>query len=219
MASIKQLMSGVLRYFPNVMLMALLVGGILLAKLPWIFTAAGGLVVAVVILIIQFLLGKVTGDTLTVPGINVMEMCSILPTARADKYMLLPSMWVAMTAFFCTYIVFNAASIYTTNPTAKPNDATPVQQRKGLGLISMLAAILLLVVLLVGRYVTGCELTNGTIFGILSFVVSAGLGVAIAYGWWSMLSASGTSNADVHGVMSGLTPGGLRAGALACKMS
>lgn len=219
-SSITQLLSGVLRYFPNIMLMTFLVGGIMLAKLSWIWVAAGGLVVALIVLTGQFLLGKISGELFDVPGINVLEMCSILPRTTTDRFFLLPSMWVSVTTFFAAYIIFNAATIYTTNPTAKPKDALPVQQRKGMGLISMLATVLLLAVLLLGRIVTGCEFPGGRAWvGVLTFLLSIGLGVGMAYGWHQMLSASGTSNADVHAVMAGLTPGGLRAGALACKMN
>jgi hypothetical protein len=223
-ASIMQLLSGVLRYFPNVLMMTFLVGGILLAKLSWIWVAAGGLVVAVMILFAQFLLGKISGDVFNVPGINVVEMCSILPRTTSDKFFLLPSMWISLTAFFGAYIIFNASTIYTTNPSSKPKDALPVQQRKGMGLISMLASILILAVLLLGRFFTGCEFPPGdsmksNIIGTATFLLSIGLGVGMAYAWHKMLSASDTSNADVHGVMAGLTPGGLRAGALACKMT
>jgi hypothetical protein len=218
-ASILQLLSGVLRYFPNVILMTLLVGGILLAKLSWIWIAAGGIVVALIVLTAQFLLGKVSGELFNVPGINVIEMCSILPRTSADKFYLLPSIWIAMTSFFGIYIILNAANIYTTNPNAKSKDALPVQQRKGMGLISMLAAIILLVVLLLGRYVTGCEFGKSPWIGLATYLLSIGVGGGMAFGWWQMLTASGTSNSDIHGVMLGLTPGGVRAGALACKMS
>jgi len=218
-SSILQLLSGVLRYFPNVILVTLLVGGILLAKLSWIWIAAGGIVVALIVLTAQFLLGKVAGDLFDVPGINIMEMCSIIPRTSADKFSLVPSTWVAMTAFFGIYIILNAASIYTTSPSAKPKDALPVQQRKGMGLISMLSAIILLAVLLLGRYMTGCEFVKNPWIGMMTYVLSIAIGGIMAYGWWEMLSASGTSNSDIHGIMMGLTPGGLRAGALACKMS
>jgi hypothetical protein len=223
MASILQLLTGVLRYFPNIMMMTLLVGGIMLAKLSWIWIAAGGLVVAIIVLTAQFLLNKISGDYFNIPGINVIDMCSILPRTSADKYSLIPSLWVTLTTFFGAYIVINAANIYSTNPSAKPKDATPVQQRKGMGLISMLAAILLLVVLLLGRYFTGCEVQlsgpAGSAVGFFSFLLSIGIGAGMAFGWWHMLAAGGTSNSDIHGVMAGLTPGGLRAGAMACRMT
>jgi hypothetical protein len=218
-ASIVQLLGGVLRYFPNVMLVTLLVGGILLAKLSWIWIAAGGIVVALIVLTAQNLLGKVSGDYFNIPGINVMEMCSLMPRVASDRFFLLPSTWIAMTSFFGIYIILNAASIYTTNPTSRPKDALPVQQRKGMGLISMVATILLLTVLLIGRYATGCEFGKDTFVGVATYLLSIAVGGGMAYAWWQMLTASGTSNSDIHGVMLGLTPGGLRAGALACKMS
>jgi hypothetical protein len=218
-SSMLQLLGGVLRYFPNVILMTLLVGGIFLAKLSWIWIAAGGIVVALIVLTAQYLLDKVSGDLFNVPGINVIEMCSILPRTSADKFFLLPSTWIAMTAFFGVYIILNAANIYTTNPSSKPKEAIPVQQRKSMGLISMLASIILLVVLLLGRYVTGCEFGKNPWIGLATYLLSIAVGGGMAFGWWSMLNSSGTSNSDIHGIMAGLTPGGLRAGALACKIS
>jgi hypothetical protein len=211
MATILELLSGVLRYFPSILTVTLLVVGILTAKLSWIVVAAGGILVAIVALTFQYVLQKAFGVG-PIPGAAILEACSLLPTTRGDFYVV-PSVWMSMSIFYSTYIFLNALNIYKSKPEKKSVDALPVQQRKGLGLISMLAILLLFVVIVGARFVSPCESTGGTLFALL-------IGIGGAYGWWQFLTACGADvYPDIHGVMIGLKPGDLRTQAKVCTRS
>ena len=214
MITIIEFLSGILRFFPNTMIVTLLVAGIVTAKMSWIFVAIGGLVLAAIILIFQYIAGTLNlGKILDgVPGAAVVEACSLIPTATGIKYSAMPSMWMALTSFFASYVFINALNVYTAQST-QSKDALPVQQRKGVGMISMLAAILLFLFLLVPRFRTPCETLGGTIAGVT-------IGALGAWGWWTLLDACGSDVfPDIHGVMMGLKPGSLHTAPVACTPS
>lgn len=212
MATIVEVLSGVLRYFPNTMIVTLLVVGIVTAKLSWIFIALGGLVLAVAVLTMQYVAGKAfkVGDVAGgMPGVAVLQACSLIPIADGATYSAVPSLWMALSSFFAAYIFMNAINVYTAQ-SSRPRDAIPVQQRKGIGMISMLASILLFLFLMVPRFRTSCETLGGTIVGV-------GLGTVFAWIWWKILDACGSSVfPDIHGVMLALKPGALHTAPVAC---
>lgn len=213
MASIVEVLSGVLRFFPNTMIMTMLIVGIVTGKLSWIFVAVGGILLAVGILTLQYVVSKAFGaGTIAagMPGGAVFQACSLIPIAQGDTYNALPSLWMALSAFFATYIFINAAHVYTAQPKHKSKDSLPVQQRKGVGMISMLATALLFVFLMIPRYRTSCETLWGSLFGI-------GAGIGFAWLWWNILDACGSDVfPDVHGVLLGLKPGSLHTAPVAC---
>jgi len=213
MATIVELLSGILRYFPNTMIVTMLLVGAVTGKLSWIFVAVGGILLAAAVLTIQYVMGRalgVDGIMEGVPGAALLDACSLIPIAEGATYSAVPSLWMALSAFFATYVLINAANVYTAQPVGKSPDALPVQQRKGIGMISMLAVAVLFVFLLLPRFRTGCETLAGTGIGIA-------LGIVGAWGWWKLLYACGSSVfPDVHGVMMGLTPGSLRVAPVAC---
>ena len=211
MASFVELFSGILRFFPNTLIVTLFVVGIVTAKLSWIMVAVGAILLSIGVLTLQYIFGKVTGLG-SMPGAAVMEACSLLPAiSDTATYSAVPSLWVALTSYFVTFILVNAARIYTAKPVNQQNNSTAVQQRKGIGMISMLAAAILFIILMVGRYRTSCETRVGTLLG-------AGAGVAMGWVWWQVLNACGSDVfPDIHGVMMGLQPGLLHTAPMACK--
>ena len=208
-ANVLDLLSGILRYFPNTMIATLLVGGIALGKMSWILIAVGGILAAIAALTLQYALFQ-SFHLGTLPGAAVLEMCSILPAA-SGAYLTLPSLWMTLTAFFTTYILTNASVVYSTTPAQATSTALPVLQRKGVGLISMLAMTILFLFLAVPRFRTGCETVAGSLSGI-------GLGAVLGWAWWNVLNASGPDvYPDIHGVMIGLKPGALHKSPMACR--
>lgn len=210
--SVQELLSGILRFFPNSMIVTLAVLGVATGRLPWILISFGGLLTVILALTFQYMFGKIPflgSDAM--PGVALMEACSLIPVAAGATYSALPSVWVATTSFFATFIFINAAQIYTqvpANPAKK--DAIAVQQRKGMGLISMLAVSVLFVALLAPRWFTGCENIGGLIMGLA-------IGIASGWCWWTLLDACGSAvYPDIHGVQMGLIPGSLRSGPLVC---
>ena len=206
MSHVAELLSGLLRFFPNTMLVTLFVVGIALGKISWVLVSIGGIVVTIFTVLIQYMALKALGLGV-MPGVAVMEACSLIPIANGG-YSSVPSLWVALSSFFVTYVIVNAANIYNATPVRVSKEAISVQQRKGIGLISMLAASILFVFLMIPRYWTSCETLIGIITGL---VVGVGGGVV----WWNILDACGPDlYPDIHSVMIGLKPGGIT---LACK--
>jgi hypothetical protein len=213
MTALHDVLSGVLRFFPNTMMYTLLIVGALTGKLSWLFVSFGGMILAAGILTLQYLFNRALGlglESSGIPGAAVLDACSLIPITQETRYATLPSLWMALTTYFATYILINAAHIYTAQPVHKSRDALPVQQRKGIGMISMLAAALLFVFLVVPRYRTTCETLAGTVLGV-------GAGLGFAWIWWKVLDACGSDVfPDIHGVMMGLKPGTLHTAPVAC---
>jgi len=209
MSNLVELMSGILRYFPNTMIATLFVLGITTGKLAWLLVSIGGILIVILTLVIQYMFQKSLGIG-PIPGAAVIEACSMLPVAGGE-YSAIPSVWVATSSFFATYIFMNAANIYSQTPARINKDKLAVQQRKGMGLISMIAVILLFIFLLVPRYWTSCETILGIVLGLI-------IGHAGGVGWWKILDACGPDvYPDIHGVMIGLKPGALHTNPVACQ--
>jgi hypothetical protein len=217
MASVIQLLSGIMRFFPNTMVAALFVIGVALGRISWVLVALGGILTAGIVVSTQYLFTK--GFQLgEVRDADIIAACSLLPSTKNDVFSQMPSLWMALTAFFTTYIFLNARSVYSTPAQTPPgstvnmNDVITVQQRKGVGLISMLAVATLALFLIIPQFRSSCETTFGAVAGLA-------MGVAMGTGWWYALAANGPNvYPDVHGVMIGLQPGPLRTSAtsLAC---
>jgi len=205
-----EILAGILRYFPNTMLTTLMVVGLLTARLNWIMIGVGGILLSIFVLTLQYIFLK-SLNLGVIPGSAVIEACSLLPITGDAEFSSLPSIWMALTTFFASYILTNAVAIYTTPATKKSaNSSIPVQQRKGLGIISIVAVLLMWLFLVIPRAITGCETVFGTILGV-------GLGAVAGWGWWQILYACFQSAwPDIHGVMLGTAPGALRSGPMAC---
>lgn len=206
------MLTGIHRYFPNTMIVALLVLGIALGRVSWALASVGGVILTILIALIQFVFTKTPFATAQTPGL--VEACSSLPIALPGaRYDMFPSYWMAITTFFITYIVTNASTIASVDPTKQPNTAIAVQQRKGLGVISIVAALIIGLILIGVRMMSPCESWAGIISSIL-------IGGAWGYGWWALMNIQKNDIfQDIHGVMIGLQPGDLRTGPLACVPS
>lgn len=208
------LLYGIHRYFPNIVILTLLVGGLAMGKIAWLMVALGAIVLVLANTFVQYLLRIPLSGYSAIPGVAAIQACSMLPSGPGESYSNLPSMWVTLTTFFAAYIMRNAVNIYTTKPQNVSNEAIQVQQRKGVGIISMMAVVILYLVLMVGRYMTGCESIGGLLVGV---VLGAVMGYTV---WWPILNACGPSvYPDIHGVMIGLTPGALHNVPQACMVS
>lgn len=211
MATITELLSGILRYFPNTMTITLLVLGITINRLPWILIAMGGIVVSIITMFFQYLNMKFVGYG-AMPGSAALQACSLIPTT-SGVYTNTPSMWIAMSVFYLTYIITNAANVYGyTNKSKKAKKETAAtQRRKSIGIISILAVSLLFFFIVIPRLLTSCESIVGVTLGGI-------IGAAMGYGWWAILNACGsTIYPDIHGVMLGLDTGKSLATPLACS--
>jgi hypothetical protein len=219
MTALQDVLAGVLRYFPNTMIASLFVGGLTLRRLSWILVSSGAALLALFVVTLQYVFGKGFGIG-SVPGDAIMEACSLIPISKGATYSYIPSLWISLTSFFAMYILVNAYTIYTTRPTNVSNDALPVQQRKGLGLISMFATAILAFFLIMVRQRSLCETWGYTswiqmLMGLVGAVV---LGGGWAYIWWKILNAcGGYSLSDLHGVLLALKPGALHTQPMICR--
>ena len=203
MSGLMDMLTGIHRYFPTTMITGLIVLGITLCRVSWVLVGIGGLILTIVVLIFQVLIGGQPQS----PGL--VEACSVLPLS-GSAYYTIPSFWLTLTTFFLTYIMSNAVSVYSKNPTKQPNTAIAVQQRKGLGVISIVVVLVLGIILLGARMMSPCESWGGIITSTL-------LGGVSGWAWWKALSSQGNDIfQDIHGVMVGLQPGDLRTGPVAC---
>lgn len=201
-------------YFPTAIGVTLGVGGLATARMPWVITALGMAVLGTLMIAFHMLLGKTPLKSIPseLTGRRIYEVCSLAPlpgSTDEDAYFSVPSMWVTLTTFVLMVIMLSAGNVATKNPTAASKEALPVQQRKGVGTLSLLAAVILFLFMLILRVRTGCE----TIVGIL---VGIAIGIGFGVAWWSIMRVGGPAVWDIHGVMLGTQPGSLRTGPLAC---
>ena len=204
-----EMLSGVLRFFPNTMIATLFVGGILLGKIPWVMASIGGIVITIGTLTLQYVLTKTIAG-LEMPGQTVIESCSLSPDIKGGNYMPIPSLWVALSSFYATYIFRNAVNIYTQAPKRTTTAVSSVMQRKGVGLLSMFAVLIFFLFLLVPRYWTNCETVMGVILGLV-------IGIVGGYCWWAIMNACGPNvYPDIHGVMIGINPGSSKTNPVIC---
>jgi hypothetical protein len=207
--SLVEILGGILNFFPNTMIASLFVIGVMTGRLSWILISLGGIVITILTLTAQYAMSKAIVG-LAMPGQHIIETCSILPVAKGGDYTPVPSLWVALSAFFATYIFTNALNVYSQVPVRTNKDSFSVQQRKGVGIISMLAVMVLFFFLLIPRYMTSCETILGVVLGLA-------IGIGGGYLWWRVLDACGPDvYPDIHGVMIGTQPGLLHTNPIAC---
>lgn len=213
MGFVNEFLSGAHRYFPNIITVTLTVVGLFLGKANWVLVGVGAMIVATIVLVVQYITSRIAPVAGSgIPGMEMIAACSMIPTSHG-AYRTFPSIWMSLTMFYITFILMNASNIYSAKPTKLPSAAIPVQQRKGLGLISIVAATLFLLTVMVSRYMTGCETILGVIVGIA-------VGIGSGIGWWHVLNACGADYyPDIHGVMIGLRPGNLHTSPVACTPS
>ena len=199
--TIVELMGGIVRFFPNSILISLLVIGFATSNMSWVLVSIGGIVTMILTILLQHVLSQFFSDG-KMPGVFVVEACSSYP-GGTEQFTNFPSLWITLSTFFATYIFTNAFQIYSEAPAPGVSlNKISVQQRKSMGLISMVAVSILFIFLLMARYNTSCESIGGLLISLL-------FGMGCGYAWWRILCACpGSSNyADIHGVTIGLRPG------------
>ena len=110
-----------------------------------------------------------------------------------------PSYWMAMIAFFFTYLFVNGLNLYNMKASEKaPKHA--VEARKSQAAMSMAIIVAVAVIVTIFRYGTSCE----TALGVLA---SWGLGGGLAYGWYTFMRACGLGRLDdIFGIANRILP-------------
>jgi hypothetical protein len=210
MSNLLDVLSGVLRYFPNTMTLSLFVIGMTLGRIPWVLVSIGGVIVAILTLAMQYFLSKAFNIG-GLPGPTMIQACSMIPIASGE-YSPVPSMWITLAMFYLTYFITNASFVYSApTPSKVSQNSIQVQQRKSIGIISLLAISLLFFFIVIPRFMTACETKLGAAIGGLW-----GIGAGVGY-WYVLRACNSTLFPDVHGVMLGINPGTLHSSPLVCS--
>jgi len=212
MNPVLEILSGIFRFLPNTMTASLLVLGVFLGKVSWIAISVGAIALTMFVMLIQSLAMPAWAHELSwlksISGGAAILACSSIPTrVRVDENPIMyttPSLWMALTAFYFTFIIKNATNVYSQAPALNTNDKYlkfKVDHRKSVGLVSMVATGILLSALIITRFFSTCESVVGSILGLL-------LGIGAGIGLWYIMSIQGSEvYPDIHGVMIGLKPG------------
>ena len=206
-----EVLSGIYRFLPNTLTVSLMVLGVFLGKISWIMISSAAIALCVLIILVQavFLPGNIHQISAfkMLSGGAALSACSPLPSKikETDVLYTTPSLWMAVTTFYLAYILMNAINVYnTTAPRPSTHDkylSFKIDNRKSVGLISMIATFILLACLIITRFFSQCESTGGALVGAV-------LGYFAGMGLWYLLSINGTDVwPDIHGVMIGLKPG------------
>jgi hypothetical protein len=133
-----------------------------------------------------------SSDLLIAPtgGAEQCLMFPVFPSAGlGGKMFVVASYWITIVTFFFTYLITNAAYIYTQEPQKDaPNEA--IRRRKFQTGSSMFILAVFYILFMILRYATsGCETPVGTFVGIL-------LGGATGYAWYEVLRTCGLGQFD-----------------------
>jgi hypothetical protein len=109
-----------------------------------------------------------------------------------------PSTWLFTVSYFIGYLLFNAGTIITLNPT-NSDDVDKVNTRQAQGISIMIALIIMFLMFVVYRYRTKCETLFTTIIGAL-------LGLGIGIGVFNGFSQTDLRIADVLQIRQGMEP-------------
>ena len=196
---------------------AIVLMGLLQGNLNFLFFAVGLLIVApTVALVANGLWDFLFLDVL--PGFSASlaldpvwfqvpagtaEACNIFtsyPSSSVPSAMnTVPSFWMTMIAFFFSYIIYNASTLYNRQATSTA-DPKKVQARRAQAMTAMILAGVLGVVVSVMRYGTACETGLG-------IVVSWLLGYGVAKGWYDFMRACGMGRLDdLFGISNRILP-------------
>ena len=154
---------------------------------------------------LEFLLKKMESPTsLLLPYIqtNNADVCSLVP-GKTDYGLpflnVAPSYWMAQVLFFASFLISNAAAIYSMEPSAKA-DSEKVQNRKTQALLSILITTVLTVVAVLARkFLVGCETWTGM---LVAFLIIPPLG----YGWYKLARECSARDSDIFGIVQKILP-------------
>jgi hypothetical protein len=110
-----------------------------------------------------------------------------------------PSYWLSIMAFFFSYLIFNAITLYNL-PSEEGASNEKVNTRKNQAMMSIIGITFVGIMTLMLRYATSCETGLGVI-------VSLGLGVGLAKGWYDFMKNCGLGRLDdLFGVRTRIMP-------------
>ncbi len=129
------------------------------------------------------------------------DVCQLIPsfTTTPAQIFVGPSYWMAHVTFFFTFLITNAAKLYTKQPSSGA-DPNKVENRKAQTLTAIVLTTVTFVLLAAVRYLfIGCETPLGIFLSLL--LVSP-----VAYGWYELATVCGARDADIFGILQKILP-------------
>lgn len=143
-----------------------------------------------------------TGSLLTYIQTPNADVCNLVPgkTEYATPFLgVAPSLWMAHIVFFFSFLLTNAYSVYQMKA-AESADPEKVESRKTQALLSMiLTGSLLLVLVLLRKFLVGCETWTGILIAALTM---APLGL----GWYQVAKDCSARDSDIFGIVQKVLP-------------
>lgn len=143
-----------------------------------------------------------TGSWIPYTTVLNKEVCNLIPGSAdlaVPNINVAPSFWMSQTLFFFTFLLSNGISLLTMK-SAENADPDKVENRKAQATLSITISSLLLIFILGVRYfVTGCE----TLTGIAVSIVTA---VPLGVGWYYLAKACSARDADIFGIIQKILP-------------
>lgn len=185
-----------------------MIGGLLFARLPWIFVAMGGVFVFLIVRAFHMIFKEGLGIQPTDPlgpifyssAANDM-MCNPIMyfvDPNSPNRMNNPSLWTALTVYFASFIIYNSFRLYSMPTDGKPTE--PAQRRVFVTLRSVVVSIVFLFLAMFIRYRSGCENEIGMCLG-------AALGLSSAIGIWHLIDFCNTRlQGDLMGILQSSAP-------------
>jgi hypothetical protein len=206
---IRELLTQGFRSLPVILGNAVLVLGLAQGNFNLLFFFVGMFILTPVAVILanagfEFLFANILPDSLQSLWLVAnagAPQCAIFTTGETSDYALngVPSLWMSMMAFFFWYLGINAYELYTKATNSKaPKAATDA--RKSQAITSMAIVGITALVFTILRYGTSCETAVGV-------VVSVGLGLGLAKGWFSFMRNCGMGRLDdIFGISNRILP-------------
>jgi len=133
----------------------------------------------------------------TVPSSRVGQLVPGAPGSARQNVG--PSYWMAHVLFFMGYLLANAVSIFTFEPTDKKIDPKLLSNRKSKAMMLIIFTVCITLIITGLRYKTGTETPAGI---AVAYVVGGLLG----YGWYQFAAVCGARSADVFGIAQQIIP-------------
>lgn len=136
---------------------------------------------------------------LTVPN---KDICNLVPGAAdytVANLWVAPSYWMAHVTFFFAFLISSGAYIFVM-PAEENAPKEKVERRKSQAILSLvLSSIAFIVLVLMRKYITGCETWAGIVVALLSM---SGAG----YGWYLFARQCSARDADIFGIIQKILP-------------
>jgi uncharacterized membrane protein len=154
--------------------------------------------------LLEFLFKKLDGTRSVMDWIQVdnSDVCSLVPGKTDYSVPFLgvaPSLWMSHTVFFFAFLLSNAVTLYTMKP-AENADSEKVERRKSQTLLSIiLTSVLTVVLLLMRKFLVGCETWIG-------MAIAIALMGPLGYGWYRLARECSAKDSDIFGIVQSILP-------------